>query len=182
MVNWMRQRHLGMNPEVPRSGVIEREIVNTEFTESKAISHSDVEHMLSRLRAVTGHLSLPRAQKVLHLVPQTCKMSTFVLPDFVPECPVKLTKDLDEAQLLNFVPFKTWMKTLKRSLEQQSEKSHPFHEAPYKLRSIDIQSVDFFGKGQRIGFIKLSVEVTNDKGEYLPGSVFLRGGSVAMMV
>lgn len=39
----------------------------------------------------------------------------------------------------------------------------------------------FFG-GERIGFIKFKAEVSNDNGEKFPGSVFLRGGSVAMLV
>lgn len=110
-------------------------------------------------------------------------MSTFTLPNSTPECPVHLTKDLGKDQLLAFPAFKNWIKTLQTSLEQQDDKSHTFHEAPYKLRRIDIQSVDFFGPSKdRIGFIKLTAKVTNDNDEYLPGSVFLRGGSVAMLV
>ncbi|KAG8525856.1 uncharacterized protein KY384_000616 [Bacidia gigantensis] len=46
---------------------------------------------------------------------------------------------------------------------------------------IPYETVDFFGGG-RIGFLKLKAEVSNDDGERLPGSVFLRGGSVAMML
>ena len=49
------------------------------------------------------------------------------------------------------------------------------------LRKIDIQTVDYFG-GERIGFVKLQAEVSNDEGEKLPGAVFLRGGSVGMLV
>ncbi|KAF1344552.1 hypothetical protein BDV97DRAFT_372946 [Delphinella strobiligena] len=110
-------------------------------------------------------------------------MSTFTLPNSTPECPVHLTKDLCEDQLLAFPAFKNWIKTLQTSLKQQDDKSHTFHEAPYKLRRIDIQSVDFFGPSKdRIGFIKLTAKVTNDNDEYLPGSVFLRGGSVAMLL
>jgi ADP-sugar diphosphatase len=108
-------------------------------------------------------------------------MSTFTLPDSSPECPVHLTSDLTKDQLLSFPAFKTWSKTLQHSLKQQENKNHTFHETPYKLRSINIQSVDFFG-GERIGFIKLKAEVSNDDGEKFPGSVFLRGGSVAMLV
>lgn len=51
--------------------------------------------------------------------------------------------------------------------------SHTFHSAPFQLRSIEIQSVDFFGR-DRIGFVKLIAEVSNDNGEKLPGSVFVR--------
>jgi ADP-sugar diphosphatase len=108
-------------------------------------------------------------------------MSTFTLPDSSPECPVHLTSDLTKDQLLSFPAFKTWSKTLLHSLKQQESKNHTFHDTPYKLRSINIQSVDFFG-GERIGFIKLKADVSNDDGEKFPGSVFLRGGSVAMLV
>jgi len=110
-------------------------------------------------------------------------MSTFSLPGFTPECPVHLTSDLSKEQLLSFPAFKNWTETLQHSLKQQEDKSHTFHHAPYKLRSIAIQSVDFFGKSKdRIGFIKLTAQVINDNDEYLPGSVFLRGGSVAMLL
>ncbi|KAL9595010.1 MAG: hypothetical protein Q9219_006709, partial [cf. Caloplaca sp. 3 TL-2023] len=77
--------------------------------------------------------------------------------------------------------FQNWIKTFQHSLDAQKNRSHPFHAAPYRLRKIDIQSVDFFG-GKRLGFVKLQAKVSNDGGEKLPGSVFLRGGSVGMMV
>lgn len=108
-------------------------------------------------------------------------MSTFILPDWTPPCEVKLPEDLSKDRLLSTVAFKTWSKTLKQSLAQQSNKDHPFHDAPYSLKSIRVQSVDFFG-GSRVGFVKMSAEVSNDKGEKLPGSILLRGGSVAMLV
>ncbi|KAJ9639374.1 hypothetical protein H2199_006407 [Coniosporium tulheliwenetii] len=50
------------------------------------------------------------------------------------------------------------------------------------FKPINIQSVDFFGGGDKIGFIKLKADVSNDDSEKLPGSVFLRGGSVGMMI
>lgn len=49
------------------------------------------------------------------------------------------------------------------------------------MRKIDVQAVDYFG-GERIGFLKLQAEVSNDEGEKLPGAVFLRGGSVGMLL
>lgn len=107
-------------------------------------------------------------------------MSTFTLPNSKPEVPVHLPSDLKKDQLLSFPPFKTWINTLQHSLSTQQSESHTFHSAPYKLRKIEIQSVDYFG-GERVGFIKLKAEVSNDEGEKLPGSVFLRGGSVGMM-
>ena len=108
-------------------------------------------------------------------------MSTFTLPKSKPEIPIDLTSDLSKDQLLSFPAFKTWINTLQHSLDIQKNKSHTFHSAPYKLRKIDIQAVDYFG-GERIGFIKLKAEISNDNGEKLPGSVFLRGGSVGMML
>ena len=108
-------------------------------------------------------------------------MYTFTLPKSKPEVPVNLTSDLNKDQLLSFPAFKTWINTLQHSLGTQKNKSHTFHSAPYKLRKIDIQAVDYFG-GERIGFIKLKAEISNDHGERLPGSVFLRGGSVGMML
>lgn len=133
---------------------------------------------------------LPRVQKIVNqlrpafpnpLVSCRAVMSTFTLPNTSPEVSVRLTQDLQEDQLLSFPAFKNWLSTLQHSLSLQNNEDHTFHAAPYKLRSIDIQSVDFFGGG-RIGFIKLRSEVSNDKGEKLPGSVFLRGGSVGMLV
>ncbi|KAI4166309.1 MAG: hypothetical protein LQ342_000199 [Letrouitia transgressa] len=108
-------------------------------------------------------------------------MSTFTLPNSEPEVPVHLTSDLSKEQLLTFPAFRNWLSTLQRSLSNQENTSHTFHTAPYQLRKINIQSADFFG-GNRLGFVKLQAEVSNDNGEKLPGSVFLRGGSVGMML
>lgn len=64
---------------------------------------------------------------------------------------------------------------------QHDNPVHPFHKAPYALRGITIQSYDLFG-GNHLGFLKLKVDIANDNGETLPGSIFLRGPSVAMLV
>jgi ADP-sugar diphosphatase len=108
-------------------------------------------------------------------------MPIFNLPDTTPAVPVELTEELSKDQLLAFPAFKTWLSTLESSLNLQKQDSHSFHSAPYKLRSITVQSCDFFGGGH-LGFVKLRAEVSNDAGEKLPGSVFLRGGSVAMLL
>ena len=133
--------------------------------------------MRSRLLTVAGHLLSAPATRIA--ASQHNAMSTFTLPNT--SIPVHLTSDISKEQLLSFPAFKTWTNTIQHSLSTQQHKSHTFHSTPYKLRKIDIQAVDFFG-GQRIGFIKLKAEVSNDNGEKLPGSVFLRGGSVGMMV
>jgi ADP-sugar diphosphatase len=105
-------------------------------------------------------------------------MSTFTLPGSVA---VQSIPEISEDQLRSFPAFKTWFETLQHSLALQAHQSHEFHDYPFKLRSIAIQSCDFFGS-KRLGFLKLKAEVTNNRGEYLPGSVFLRGGSVCMLL
>lgn len=108
-------------------------------------------------------------------------MSTFTLPRSDPAVAVNLTSNLSQDQLLAFPAFQKWIATLQHSISTQQDQHHTFNAAPYKLRKIDIQSADFFG-GKRLGFLKFQAEVSNDNGEKLPGSVFLRGGSVGMMV
>ena len=129
--------------------------------------------MLSRLQLLASHLAPPKPLTSPPLKSRFAAMSTFTLPNCKPEVPVHLTSDLSQEELLSFPAFKTWISTLQHSLSTQQNKSHTFHSAPFKLRKIQIQSVDFFGRG-RVGFIKMKAEVSNDDGEKLPGSVFVR--------
>ena len=129
--------------------------------------------MLSRLRLLASHLAPSKALTFSLRKSRFAAMSMFTLPNCKPEVPVRLTSDLSQEQLLSFPAFKTWISTLQHSLSTQQNKSHTFHSAPFKLRKIKIQSVDFFGRG-RVGFIKLEAEISNDDGEKLPGSVFVR--------
>ncbi|KAK5225459.1 hypothetical protein LTR47_009306 [Exophiala xenobiotica] len=110
--------------------------------------------------------------------------SRFTLPNTTPSIPITHPTNLTQDQILNFPAFKTWLTTLQHSLSlQTTQPSHPFHNSPYTLRSIDIQSADFFSGGSRLGFLKLRATVTNDtESEHLPGAVFMRGGSVAMLI
>lgn len=126
--------------------------------------------MLYRLRLAVNHLT---SSKLPPLKPSLTAMSTFNFPNSKPEVPVHLTPDLSQEQLLSFPAFTAWISTLQHSLSTQHNRSHTFHSAPFKLRSVEIQSVDFFGR-DRIGFVKLIAEVSNDNGEKLPGSVFVR--------
>lgn len=134
---------------------------------------------LSRLRLTLRHTVCSR--NLAATMSTSTSTSSFSLPHGDSEVSVHHTPGLRQDQLLSFPAFKTWLSTLQHSLATQKQKSHTFYEAPYQLRRIDIQHVDFFGE-ERIGFLKLNADVSNDKGEKLPGSVFLRGGSVAMMV
>ena len=74
-----------------------------------------------------------------------------------------------------------WISTLRHNLSLQSQSSHEFNSSPYEIRSIKIQSIDKFSSS-KIGFIKLKAEIKNKDDESLPGSVFLRGPSVGMMI
>ncbi|KAK1837078.1 putative nudix domain-protein [Podospora conica] len=107
--------------------------------------------------------------------------TTFDHPEY--KVPITLPASLTQDQVLQFQPFQSWLQTLHHSLTTQSSPSHPFHTNPYALRSITIQSHDLFGP-TRIGFLKLTCSVTTatSPSEWLPGAVFLRGPSVAMLV
>lgn len=102
--------------------------------------------------------------------------------------PLKLPKRLiTKKQLEEFPAFKIWRTALKENLEKQHvDPDHPFHNDPYYLRSIEVQSVDRFGP--RIGFVKLEAIIQsktldeNGKPLTLPGISFLRGGSVAVLM
>lgn len=93
-----------------------------------------------------------------------------------------LPADLTKEELSAFPAYKTWFAALQKTLQAQSAPEHPYHQNPYKLRSITVQCVDRFGKKGRLGFIKLKAEVSADDGQQFPGSVFMRGGSVAMLL
>ncbi|OJJ48292.1 hypothetical protein ASPZODRAFT_62638 [Penicilliopsis zonata CBS 506.65] len=95
--------------------------------------------------------------------------------------PIQCPPDLSPKQLWQFPAFQIWVSTLRRSLARQGQPSHEFHACPYVLRQIEVQAVDYF-RGGRLGFVKLKADVSNDRGESLPGSVFLRGGSVGMLL
>lgn len=100
---------------------------------------------------------------------------------FPDDVKIELPSDLTKDQLSSFPAYKTWSAALKKTLEAQSSPDHPYHQNPYKLRGITVQSVDKFG-GDRLGFIKLKADVRADDGQRFPGSVFMRGGSVAMLL
>lgn len=136
--------------------------------------------MISRLLLFSRQLPL----RTQHSPRAICRMaSTFQLPSS-PGVRVSIPHNLTQAQLLAFPAFKNWLSTLQKSLAlQESQRDHEFHAQPYELQSIIVQAVDWFGgQGTKLGFVKLIADVRNGEGESLPGAVFLRGGSVAMMV
>ncbi|ROT41010.1 nudix hydrolase [Sodiomyces alkalinus F11] len=99
------------------------------------------------------------------------------------DIPVTIPQGLSEDQLLDFKPFITWVSTLTNSIALQSRTAtHPFHPDPYRLTSITVQAFDIFGGTGKVGFLKAVADVSNAAGERLPGSIFLRGPSVAVLV
>lgn len=131
--------------------------------------------------------------------------TTFQHPQY--NIPISLPPGLSKDQVLSFHPFnvripsakkklqcsynalspancsrQSWLSTLQASLSaQHAHPAHPFHADPYALRSVTVQAYDLFGGG-RLGFLKLTSRVANAAGESLPGAVFLRGPSVAVLV
>jgi len=92
---------------------------------------------------------------------------------------------LTKEKVLGFTAFQNWIRTLQTSLRRQDFTTHTFADDPYYLRWIQIQAFDEFEiKGtKRVLFIKLFAQVTTESGnEFLPGVVFLRGGSVAILM
>lgn len=110
-------------------------------------------------------------------------MSTFTLPAPWTDVIVKLPKNLSSDELMSYTPFKNWLSTLHQSLQlQHDDTTHAFHDPPtrFRLVQITVQSVDRFG--ENIGFMKMATLVQNDQNEKLPGIVFMRGGSVAILM
>lgn len=99
-----------------------------------------------------------------------------------PPITITLPADVTEEQFVQWLPFKNWLRTFRQSLGLQSDEAHPFHgdSTRYALKSIDVMAVDWWGK--RIGFLMMKTLVQNDSQETLAGTVFLRGGSVAILM
>jgi hypothetical protein len=78
--------------------------------------------------------------------------------------PVSAKTDIDLSRAIAFVPFKDWCSTIDPAL---------------KICSVEITDIDYFGP--RVGFLKFKAEVEFN-GVRVPGIVFARGGSVAVLV
>lgn len=104
--------------------------------------------------------------------------------------PVYLPNSITRHELEDMKAFKDWKKTLHDNLALQKTEGHAFHKHPYSLRSIEVKSVTKF-PGGKVGFIKIDAAVerepfpdgdTRTIPKTLPGTAFLRGGSVAMLM
>ncbi|KAH7067779.1 hypothetical protein FB567DRAFT_457953 [Paraphoma chrysanthemicola] len=96
-----------------------------------------------------------------------------------------------------FPALRNWLTKLLANFKLQDNPKHPYHRNPYKLREIDVQAVDWFwksadGENGKLGFMKIQAKIETDayfhaesgkeEVDWVPGAVFLRGGSVAMMI
>lgn len=73
---------------------------------------------------------------------------------------------IDADKIRDSVKFQNWLKTV--DLQR------------FVVKSVHFQSVDMFGP--KVGFIKFKADVVDEAGKFLPGIVFMRGGSVGMLV
>lgn len=115
---------------------------------------------------------------------------SFMLKSFDPPVEVTLARDLDpkfdQALLASYEPFTEWVEQLNKSLKLQPVVGKDDENDPYELKSIHIQAVDLFGP-RKIGFLKYKAIIQNKQGNkgkpmILPGIVFMRGGSVGMLM
>lgn len=87
-----------------------------------------------------------------------------------------------------FAAFKNWLPRLLHNLGLQANPAHTFHNDPYILREITVQVADWFipkdkdGRFGMLGFLKLQMKVETKSGQWIPGAIFMRGGSVGMLV
>ena len=96
-----------------------------------------------------------------------------------------------------FPALDNWLSKLLHNFDLQQNEAHPFHKHPYKLRMLEIQAVDWFwrnrpGYEDKLGFMKIQSTIETDpylhggednpRADWIPGAIFLRGGSVAVLV
>lgn len=104
---------------------------------------------------------------------------------YLPQDP-RCTKEIIE----NMPAYKNWLTQLLQNLALQSRPKHVFHNNQYKLKSIDLQGPTWFpteASPGKLGFVKAQCVLEADHLEngnrpWLPGAVFLRGGSVGVLV
>ncbi|KAK9451699.1 uncharacterized protein V1518DRAFT_409284 [Limtongia smithiae] len=111
---------------------------------------------------------------------------SFVYNSVKVEIAPHLTSSLSHDAVVKFPPFVSWVSRLQSSLQSSPVRGGYGSTDPpsyYELKKINITSADFFGsKKDKLGFLKLDALVENDKGNRLPGIVFLRGQSVSILV
>lgn len=84
---------------------------------------------------------------------------------------------------MGFKAFREWLKALTENLKLQSTSGHTFQSDPWMLKEVKVHSVTIFATG-KIGFmtIEATLRRSHEKPLQLDRVVFLRGGSVAMLM
>ncbi|KAH6625658.1 hypothetical protein C7974DRAFT_414156 [Boeremia exigua] len=108
-----------------------------------------------------------------------------------------LTSQSNPEAAFTFPALDNWLSNLLHNFSLQQNEAHPFHKHPYKLRTLEVQAVDWFwrnlpGKQDKLGFMKIQSRIETDpyihdgeekaRIDWIPGAVFLRGGSVAVLI
>ncbi|KAJ3137248.1 hypothetical protein HDU90_002034 [Geranomyces variabilis] len=89
----------------------------------------------------------------------------------------KAPTTIDLAKVEAFPPFKDWVSALDTELSRSPVANR------VAVRGVEVTDVDEFGNG-KIGFVKFKADVqwSDAEGGRIPGVVFARGGSVALLV
>ncbi|KAF1834938.1 hypothetical protein BDW02DRAFT_568624 [Decorospora gaudefroyi] len=103
----------------------------------------------------------------------------------------------DSTPAYTFPALRNWLTKLLKTLSLQQHVNHPFYAHPYRLRQLDIEAADWFvrnapGMDDRLGFMKIQSTIETDaylhdgeqkaRPDWVPGAVFLRGGSVGILI
>ncbi|KAJ2332836.1 hypothetical protein GGI00_002610, partial [Coemansia sp. RSA 2681] len=91
------------------------------------------------------------------------------------ECPSSIASEYSLAQIQQFSALAAWLQSLDEQVIAKPD-------SDISIKTLSIQSVDGFKSG-KIGFIKFSTDAhCTSSGRRIPGIVFLRGGSAAVLV
>lgn len=108
-----------------------------------------------------------------------------------------LTSSSNPKAAFTFPALDNWLQKLLHNFDLQRNEAHPLHKHPYRLRTLEVQAVDWFwrnrpGHEDKLGFMKIQSNIETDlyvhdgeekaRSDWIPGAVFLRGGSVAVLV
>ncbi|KAF2653121.1 hypothetical protein K491DRAFT_695007 [Lophiostoma macrostomum CBS 122681] len=105
---------------------------------------------------------------------------------------VTAASGVDKSHVQKWGPYTRWLANLNAALKLQDDKSHKFHDDPYVLETIDFKAATFWGDNNQSGFVYVAATIKSKgldkdgkptgKPKVLPGSVFLRGDSVVIMI
>jgi 8-oxo-dGTP pyrophosphatase MutT (NUDIX family) len=96
-----------------------------------------------------------------------------------------LPMEVTEKALLDFTAFKNWIKALRINLERQTTSGHTFELDPWILAELKVHSIHMFQtkNGDKPGFMTVEAILhRNEEPKVLDRVVFLRGGSVAVLM